>query len=501
MAIAIYARKSIERENSISCDTQIEYCKAILSPDERKEEILTFVDNGYTGANTDRIGFQNMMKLVERGKISKVVVYRIDRIGRSLSDFLKILNTLNTYNVKFTSSQEALDTASLYGDMSAKIIMVFAEFERQSTIERVTQAYAHRSELGFYMGGRKPYGFTLSETIIQGIKTKKFEPVKSEIDQIVYIFNSYAVEGVSLRRLMDNLILNNILPDSGSWSTAKLSTILKNPIYVKADNDIYEYFAKNNAKIVSDINSFDGIHGIQVYGKTKHTADDFSDLKVVVMQHEGIINSEVWLKCQRKLEKNKQIGNSLSNKTSWLGGKIVCGCCKRTMTITKGGNGTRYFSCTGKSHNRICKGPKNTIYAESLEDMAYELISEKLAALKSNKRKISTDNTNKINVLKNRISEIAVEESKIVDLVLKDGLQTEMIELLNNKAKNLSEEKKKILEKIDKLSNEEGEVISVINLSKKWKTASYEEKRAVCGILIDKIYINHDGDVEVIWNI
>ena len=75
MAIALYARKSIEKENSISCETQLEYCKAMLKPDERGEKVLTFVDNGFSGGNVNREGFQKMMRKVEQGKITKVVVY------------------------------------------------------------------------------------------------------------------------------------------------------------------------------------------------------------------------------------------------------------------------------------------------------------------------------------------------------------------------------------------------------------------------------------------
>ena len=132
MSIALYARKSIERENSISCETQLEYCKAMIKPDEKTEKIVTFVDNGFSGGNVDRDGFQKMMRQVERGKISKIIVYRVDRISRSLSDFVNILNTLKKYNVKFISSQELFDTSSPYGEMSIKLLMVFAEFERQS---------------------------------------------------------------------------------------------------------------------------------------------------------------------------------------------------------------------------------------------------------------------------------------------------------------------------------------------------------------------------------
>ena len=236
MAIALYARKSIERENSISCETQIEYCKSVIKPDERSEKTIEFIDNGYSGGNVDRDGFQKMMRQIERGKISKVIVYRLDRISRSLSDFVGILETLKKHNVQFVSSQESFDTSSPYGEMIVKILMVFAEFERKSIIERVKHAYAYRSEMGLYMGGRRPYGFNLKDTVINNVKTKMFEPVTNEIEQIKYIFENYSVPNVTLRRLMDNLIDNNISATTGSWSTAKLSNIIKNPIYVKADN-------------------------------------------------------------------------------------------------------------------------------------------------------------------------------------------------------------------------------------------------------------------------
>lgn len=317
MAIILYGRKSVERENSISCETQIEYCKSVLKPDERNEKIMTFVDNGFSGGNTERDGFQKMMKLVRQGKVRKVVVYKLDRISRSLSDFVDILQEFKEHNVEFVSSQESFDTSSPYGELIVKILMVFAEFERTSTINRVTQAYAHRSEMGFYMGGRKPYGFELVPTVIHNIKTKKLDPVPSEIEQVRYIYEIYSQENVSSRLLLDK----NKKPLNGSgWSTAKLSALLKNPIYVKADSDIYDYFERHGVQMVTDISMFTGEYGAQLYGRTKHKPEssDWSDMKLVLLTHKGIIDSGIWLKCQRKLEKNKQIGNSASNRTSWL---------------------------------------------------------------------------------------------------------------------------------------------------------------------------------------
>lgn len=217
--------------------------------------------------------------------------------------------------------------------------MVFAEFERTSTINRVTQAYEHRSEMGVYMGGRQPYGFELVPTIIHNIKTKKLCPILPEAEQVKYIFEVYAQESVSMRRLLDILVTENRKPlNRSEWSTSKLSTILRNPIYVRADSDVYDYYERHGVQMITDVSMFTGEYGAQLYGHSKHKADspDWSAMKLVLLSHIGIVDSAVWLKCQRKLEKNKQIGNSVSNRTSWLSGKVVCEKCGHTMTAIKG---------------------------------------------------------------------------------------------------------------------------------------------------------------------
>lgn len=509
MAIALYARKSVERENSISCETQLQYCRSALRPDEQDEEVIPIIDNGFSGGNTDRDGFQKMMKLIERGKVSKVVVYKLDRISRSLSDFVNILQIFKEHNVKFVSSQESFDTSSPYGEMITKLLMVFAEFERTSTINRVTQAYAHRSEMGFYMGGRQPYGFKLVPTVINNIRTKKLEPLPDEAEQVRYIYEVYAQENVSLRRLLDVLVSEGKTPLNGSdWTTAKLSAILKNPIYVRADPDIYEYFENHGVHMVTDISRFTGEYGAQLYGRTKHKPNDpdWSDMKLVLLTHRGLISPEIWLKCQRKLEQNKQIHKSVSNRTSWLAGKIICEKCGHAMTTIKGkpnksGEMRRYFNCTGKSGKRRCTGPHVTIYAADLEDMVSGCISEKLNDLRGSVHSPSADEIPEINDLKIQLKAIEQSEEKLLEMLLSGGLNSSMTDIANKKADALRKQKLALNEQISSIRASAADTNAVIDLGKSWKNADYDRKKAVASIMIQKIVISEDGSVKIIWNI
>ena len=509
MPIILYARKSVERENSISCETQLEYCKMMIRPDERNEEVITFVDNGFSGGNVNRDGFQKMMKLVRQGRAKKVIVYKLDRISRSLSDFVNILQEFKANKVEFVSSQESFDTSSPYGEMIVKLLMVFAEFERTSIINRVTQAYAHRSEMGFYMGGRQPYGFELAPAVIHSIKTKKLSPIPSEVEQIRYIFEVYAKESVSLRRLLSILAAEGRQPLNGSsWTTAKLSTLLKNPIYVKADSDVYDYYDRHGVQMITDISLFTGEYGAQLYGHTKHDPDapDWSDMRLVLLTHSGIVNSDIWLKCQRKLEKNRQITNSCSNPTSWLAGKVVCKKCGHTMTTIKGkinksGEMRRYFNCTGRSHKKTCTGPNVTIYAEDLENMVYACILEKLTDLKEAQRAIKKEDVAELNNLKLRIKAIEKSEKQLLDAMLAGGFNDELLALANQKAAQLKRDRLILQERIDERKSTGGETDTVINLATSWKNADYKRKKAAAMIMIHKIVISEDGSTKVLWNI
>jgi site-specific DNA recombinase len=345
--------------------------------------------------------------------------------------------------------------------------------------------------------------------ILHNIKTKKLQAIPAEAQQVHEIFALYAQESISLRRLLDALVAEGKQPLNGSsWTTAKLSALLKNPIYVKADSDVYDYYDQHGVQMITDVSMFTGKYGAQLYGRTKHDIDraDWSDMKLVLLTHAGIVNSDTWLKCQRKLEKNRQVGNSVSNLTSWLAGRVVCEKCGHTMTTIKGkrnrnGELRRYFHCTGKSHKKTCTGPRVTIYAEDLEGMIDTCIFEKLTDLGEIQHIPRTENLAEINELKLKIKAIEKAEKRLVEAMLEGGFNKELLALANQKATQFKQDRLALYERMEALKSADRQAHVTVNPAEYWKTAGYKCKKAVAMIMIHKIVIGEDGSTKVLWNL
>ena len=120
---AIYARQSVDRKDSISIESQIEFCKYELRGGNFKD----YKDKGFSGKNTDRPRFQELMADIKRGLIRRVVVYKLDRISRSILDFATMMELFQQYNVEFVSSTEKFDTSTPMGRAMLNICIVFAQ--------------------------------------------------------------------------------------------------------------------------------------------------------------------------------------------------------------------------------------------------------------------------------------------------------------------------------------------------------------------------------------
>ena len=158
---AIYIRVStnhqVDRDSlPLQREELINYAKYVLNI----EDYEVFEDAGFSAKNTDRPGYQKMMKLVRTGVFSHILVWKLDRISRNLLDFAAMYDELKRLGVTFISKNEQFDTSTAMGEAMLKIILVFAELERKMTSERVTATMLSRAANGKWNGGRIPYGYS-----------------------------------------------------------------------------------------------------------------------------------------------------------------------------------------------------------------------------------------------------------------------------------------------------------------------------------------------------
>lgn len=496
MKIAIYARKSVYREDSISIESQIEMCRY----EARGEEAVIYQDNGFSGKNTDRPDFQRMMSDIRANKISKVIVYRLDRISRSILDFSEMMDEFQKHKVDFISATERFDTSSPMGRAMLNICIVFAQLERETIQQRVADAYDSRSRRGFYMGGKIPYGFSKKPTVIDGIKTSMYEIDPVEASDIKRIFKLYSKPSATLGDVVREITKDSCVNNRGkNWNTVRISELMRNPVYVMADVNVYMFFKQQGANLCNPIEDFDGMHGCYLFTgeNTNRKTWDLEGQNVVIAPHNGFIPSDIWLTCRKKLLGNHQI-KTCKAKNSWLAGKVKCGCCGYAMTIkkskTKAG---RYFVCSGRA-NKICDTPMPTIYADEFEKLIEGRITEKLTNIVI-KPKAESIGNNEIVKLRADILNIENSIDTLIDKLTEADSTT--ASYINQKIKKLDSEKTELLQQISRLEEAESKLPdfkALTNVMSVWDKLSFDDKRDVVQLIIDRITVFPDR-VEIVW--
>ncbi|MFI3174221.1 MAG: recombinase family protein [Bacillota bacterium] len=344
--IAIYARQSIEKKDSISIESQIAFAKRELTD----EPFTIFSDSGYSGKHTNRPAFSHLVTEIKSGDITKVIVYRLDRISRSLVDFADFMDILEAHHVTFVSATEKFDTASPMGRAMLYIIVIFAQLERETIAERVKDNYYSRVRQGAWGGGPAPFGFELVRKEVNEKKVTQLLPTE-KIEIAKRIFELYALPHTTLSDVQKQL--DDEMHPTKSWNTSKLSSLLKNPVYVKADATIYEYYKNQTVEIANELDDFQGEFACQLIGKRTEP-----HMKLLSLApHKGTIESHIFLRCQEKLQNNRQVKNQFRGTHSYLTGLLQCGHCGYSFSVKKGKTlegETLYFSCSGKYLHKCC---------------------------------------------------------------------------------------------------------------------------------------------------
>lgn len=490
---AIYARQSIDKKDSISIDTQIDMCRRYCSDEHR-----IYSDKGWSGKNLDRPEFQRLLADIRGGQIDKLVVYKLDRISRSLNDFSNLMETFKQYGVEFASTVETFDTSTPIGRAMLGIIMVFAELERENILLRVKDNYYARGEKGLYLGGVPVYGFDKVPAKHNGIKTSVLIP-NGDLATVEYIFAAYRESGSSLGQIVKELNGRGVPSPAGAlWDSSKLSRLLRSPTYVMADVEVYRYFKDKGAGISNPVEDFTGQRGCFLYGRREANERKYTDVHGHVLSlglHDGAIPSDVWLDVQRKLDGNSQIRKGKSGSYSWLTGLIKCGKCGYAMRV----QGGEYFYCTGKANHGACGGVDGKPSIADVERAVYTELKHKFDEIRNvvvEEQKPSS--SPKANKLKMRLEAIGTQIGNLVDKIADTSEAIGAV--LEKKLEALISERAETQSELDKLVGAKPKIAyaDIIPLIGEFSEMPLETKREIARQLIVKIMLWEDK-IEIVW--
>lgn len=485
---AIYSRKSKFTGKGESIESQVDICRTHIKKKFKNvedDDILVFEDEGYSGGNTNRPQFQKMLKECRQNNICRIVCYKLDRISRSIADFIKLTEELKLHNVDFVSINDNFETHTSTGRAMLTMTMVFAQLERETIAERIRDNMLYLARDGRWLGGNTPTGYRSTETVgsvtVDG-RTRKahmLEVVDEEASLVKLIYSKF-LEYKSLSQTETYMIQHDILTKQGkSFTRFALKNILQNPVYLIADEQAWNYFTAADTEIYSDKEQFDGIHGMMAYNKTNqqtgkaNVVNAVSDWVISVGKHKGLISGADWVDVQKLLNQNKSKSyRKPRSNVALLSGLLYCGHCgsfmrpKLTQRRNKDGDLIYDYLCELKEKSKSQKCDMKRPNGNELDRLVCEEV-KKIAAdtsdfmkhLKRGLRSMDYNNESYQEKLKDLRKSKAKYEKQIKNLVeslaqsqdsAASGYILNQINEIDNKIKALE---KQIQEYIDLANN------------------------------------------------
>jgi len=346
---AIYTRKSTEdglEQEFNSLDAQRESGEAYIASQrgEGWECLLNrYDDGGFTGGNMDRPALRRLLADIEAGKIDCVVVYKVDRMTRSLLDFARIVETFDRHHVSFVAVTQLINTATSMGRLMLNVLLSFAQFEREIISERTRDKIAAARRKGKWSGGQPLLGYTVVDTKLV------VDPAESE--QVCQIFGLY-LDRDGLIPVVEELNRRNWR--AKRWTTKKGIERGGRP------------FDKNSL--------WQLLTNVTYIGKVKYKDE------VHQGEHEAIVGNDLWQRVQAKLQRNGSTGGAgARNKFgALLKGLLHCTSCNCSMCpshSTRDGNRRyRYYVCSAAQKRGWKTCPSPSIPAGEIERFVVEQI-------------------------------------------------------------------------------------------------------------------------------
>jgi len=494
---AIYARQSIDKKDSISIESQIAHCRSKALPGEK---CTVYADRGYSGKNTLRPQFAQMMNDIRAGKIQKVIIYRLDRISRAIIDFANMFEVFEKHGVSIVSYSDPIDTTTPMGRAMINVAMVFAQLERETIQERVRDNYYSRGKDGFYLGGAAPYGFKKVETFHGGKKTYTYEADEVASERVRQLFQEYATTDVALGAICARLNKAAVLTNrQRAWTSVSLGRLLRNPAYVRADADVFLYLKNKGATMNSGVEDYIGRNGCYLYGERKGvTTSRFTDISksfVTLGLHEGLVDSDTWISCQNKLDHNRQVKNTGKGRHTWLSGIIKCGYCKMAINVVNGYKDKKYIACGGRKL-RICYDRKRTFLIEDIEAAVAGALIPEIRNMVSGVNSIGVSRESKEeNELKIRLVKV---DEEISAMLAKIPMANETVmRYINEAIENLDKEKRETLAKLNQILSGKARralpMDSVVAAITDWDAIPFDKKKRIARAFIKAVYVTDEG--------
>ena len=346
---AVYTRKSSEEgldQSFNSIDAQQEASRAFIRSQKHEGWSALpdrYDDGGFSGGSMDRPSLKRLLDDIQAGKIDVVVVYKVDRLTRSLADFAKMIEIFDSHSVSFVSVTQQFNTTSSMGRLTLNVLLSFAQFEREITGERIRDKIAASKKKGMWMGGNVPLGYDCID--------RRLVVNEQEAETVRKIFRQYLESG-SVGKLKEVLDQEGIVSKgrknsdgaaSGNrpFSRGALHHLLRNKIYI---------------------------------GETVHKGSCYPG------QHEPIITGKMWQGVAERLEQNDQAHRSRgsSSTPSLLSGKLfdVNGVRFTPTHAVKNGKRYRYYTSQAVISGAGEKPPIVRVPAHPVEQLVASRLHE-----------------------------------------------------------------------------------------------------------------------------
>lgn len=500
----LYARQSLDKKDSLSIEGQIEQCKSKLLPSEQYKE---YTDKGYSGKNTERPSLNKLLKDIEEGIIDGVIVYRLDRFSRNISDFYNMYEVMKQHNCEFVSVSESFDTSTPMGRAMMGILVTFAQMERESIQERVKDNYYYRiAQDGRWAGGLPPYGFINSRTE-DGKPTLAVDEEKMKVVRLIFKMYSEDIN-VSLGKIAKELRTQGyICSRSGktTWDSSTISKILQNTLYVKADEILYKYLEIKQIKFLNDVSAWTGEYSCHIVGKRVGNANirkytDFKEQSVYVTNFPGIIDSRTYIHVMERLGRNEQINNSTKNGVlEELGGKLKCSCGYAIKSYSKSTNGRPYLDCYANRTLHICEHKYNKFKFNEIQEKVGDEIQKKIGEIDDilkDKQNARLRKKKQIEKYKNQLENLVTMAS------MSDELEQATLKQIEDTQRKINELQLDLKVNADIADDLQIPAFGMNPKRISYKHLNTDARKYIINLFIEKIILNEETEeLEIIWKI